>query len=100
MTTRFEWDSAKDAINRRKHGLSFEIARRVFADPLALSEPDRGENGEFRWRTIGTIDGFVIVIVAHTVTDEDEEGQVVEVIRIISARRAERKERRHYEQNR
>lgn len=50
---RFEWDIAKDRINRRKHGISFEIARHVFEDPDALVEQDRIESGELRWQTIG-----------------------------------------------
>jgi uncharacterized DUF497 family protein len=78
---RFEWDSAKAASNLRKHRVSFELAMRVFSDPFALSEQDR-------------IEGIVLLLVAHAVRDEGD----VEVIRIISARRAERQERRRYEQ--
>ena len=67
---------------------------RVFADPLALAGQDRIEGWEARWQTIGMVGGCLLLIVAHTVRGE----QGVEVIRIISARRAERKERRRYEE--
>jgi len=56
-------------------------------------EQDRIENGEERWQTIGVVDGIVMLLVAHTVREQDD----IEVIRIISARRADRKERRRYE---
>ena len=94
MKTRFEWDPAKAASNLRKHGVSFQTAVRVFTDPYALVEQDLIENGEERWQTIGVGEGVVMLMVAHTV---DEEGDI-EVIRIISARRANRKERRRYEE--
>ncbi len=94
MKVRFEWDPAKAAINLRKHGVSFETAMRVFSDPFALAEQDRIEGGEQRWRTIGVVEGWLFVLVAHTVREDNE----FEVIRIISARRAEPKERRRYEQ--
>jgi uncharacterized DUF497 family protein len=68
---------------------------RAFADPLALMEQDRIEGGERRWRTLGQVEGWLLLVVAHTVWDEDDG----EVIRIISARRAEPKERRRYEQD-
>lgn len=96
MTIRFEWDPDKAAANLQKHHVSFETAARVFADPLALSEQDRIEGGEYRWQTLGMVDGVVLLLVAHTVEDDDEDG--AEVIRIISARRAVPKERNRYEQ--
>lgn len=96
---RFEWDEDKNRSNQRKHGLSFEIAARVFADPFALTEQDRIEDGERRWQTIGTVGGFTLLVVAHTVRDQDEDGRVIEVIRIISARPAIRRERRRYEES-
>ena len=91
---RFEWDPAKAASNLRKHGISFEIAARVFGDPLGWTEQDRIEGSEYRWQTIGMVDGTLLLIVAHT-DFEDEDG---EVIRILSARRANPRERRRYEQ--
>jgi uncharacterized DUF497 family protein len=104
MATRFEWDPAKAAINQRKHAISFDIALRVFADPFALTEQVRVEGEEQRWQTLGTVEGHLLVLVAHTIRDEEEDeedeedGQPIEVIRIISARRADRKERQRYEQ--
>jgi uncharacterized DUF497 family protein len=92
---RFEWDAAKAEANLRKHGVAFETAVRVFLDPLALSDQDRIEGGEYRWRTLGMVDGIALLLVAHAAWDE-EDG--TEVIRIISARHAEKKERRRYEQ--
>jgi len=94
MKTRFEWDPAKAERNVRKHRVSFEIAVRVFADPFAIVEQDRVESGEFRWQTLGTVNGCLLLLVAHTVR-EDTDG--TEIIRIISARRAEPKERKRYE---
>jgi uncharacterized DUF497 family protein len=68
----------------------------VFADPFALVEQDRAEDGELRWQTLGLAAGVVLLLVAHTVCCEAED----EIIRIISARRATRKERQRYDQNR
>ena len=97
MNTRFEWDPEKAERNLRKHRISFEAATRVFADPFALVEQDRIESEEHRWQTLGLVEGYLLLLVAHTVLD-DEDG--IEVIRIISARRAEPKERHRYEKNR
>jgi uncharacterized protein len=74
--------------------VSFETAVRAFSDPNALAEQDRIENGEERWQTIGLVEGTVVLLVAHTVSEEED----IEVIRIISARRANRRERRRYEE--
>jgi uncharacterized DUF497 family protein len=93
----FEWDNAKAETNRRKHGITFEIARHVFDDPDALVEQDRIEGGELRWRTIGAVDGVLLLLVAHTVDFGDEPD---ETIRIISARRADRRERKRYDKGR
>ncbi|WP_208434763.1 BrnT family toxin [Bartonella taylorii] len=95
MKIRFEWDETKAKSNLRKHHVSFEIAARVFADPFAMVKQDRIENGEYRWQTLGLVDGFLLLLVAHTVHD-DKDG--IEVIRIISARRASSKERKRYEE--
>lgn len=93
---RFEWDPAKAESNRRKHGVSFEAAIRVFADPFAITQQDRIEGHEYRRRTIGMVGGVAVIVVAHT--DREDDG--IEVIRLISARRADGKERRRYEQDR
>jgi uncharacterized protein len=95
MKVRFEWDPAKASGNLRKHGVSFPTAARVFADPLRFTGPDQIVDGELRWRTIGLVESFAVLVVAHTL-QENKDG--VEIIRIISARRAERAERRRYEE--
>jgi len=92
----FEWDEAKAKINRLKHGISFEEAMLVFADPHALAEQDRIEGGERRWQTIGMVGGVVLLLVAHTVREEGQD----EIIRVVSARRANRREQNRYEENR
>ena len=91
---RFEWDEAKNKSNIDNHGISFEAAREVFADPLHLSIIDeRFDYFEERWITVGTTKEKAIVVVAHLYfTDEAEE-----IIRIISAREATSKERKQYE---
>lgn len=97
MLRRFEWDAVKAAGNRRKHGVSFDTASLVFADPLALSRLSHIEDGEERWQTLGTVSGQLLLLVAHTVREEEDE-QPIEVIRIISARKADKKERFRYAQ--
>ena len=89
MNICFEWDEIKADTNVRKHGISFEIAAYVFSDPLAVSNQDRIESGEHRWQTIGMVGGHLLVLVAHTVRRNDD----AEVIRIISARCANKQER-------
>ncbi|HDX4065124.1 TPA: BrnT family toxin [Enterobacter asburiae] len=93
MPTEFEWDTNKTKSNLIKHGIRFEEAVLVFDDPYHLSLQDRHENGEFRWQTIGLVHGLIVIMVAHTVRFESGD----EVIRIISARKADRKERSRYE---
>ena len=96
MSRRFEWDDEKAALNLRKHGVSFETAIRTFFDPFVITAQDRIENGEYRWQTLGVVDGSLLLMVAHA----DREEGIVEVIRIISARKATPKEKRLYGQNR
>ena len=93
MPTEFEWDTNKAKSNLIKHGIRFEEAVLVFDDPYNLSLQDRHENGEFRWQTIGLVHGLIVIMVAHTVRFESGD----EVIRILSARKADRKERSRYE---
>lgn len=75
----------------------FEIAARVCLAPLALTEQARVEGGERRWRTVGLVQGVVVLVVAHT-TEDEADG--VDLIRIISARRADRTEWRRYDAER
>ena len=88
---RFEWDEAKNLANRRKHGVSFEEASRVFLDPFYFSLYERIEDGEERWQTFGLVGGLLLMA-AHTVGEEGGAGPL-EVIRIITAREATARER-------
>lgn len=90
---RFEWDEEKARSNLAKHGVSFARAKEVFNDPNAIDGPDRFVDGEMRWKTIGRVDFVTVLFVAHTYADSDD--QIV--IRVISARKADRNERRAYE---
>jgi uncharacterized DUF497 family protein len=91
---RFEWDPLKAARNERKHGVAFDDAVQAFHDPLRLTEIEGDDHGEIRWRTIGQVSGWTIVVVSHTTREEGE----VDVVRIISARIATPRERRAYEE--
>src|SRR5439155_23940845 len=95
-TVRVEWDEAKAKTNERKHGVRFEDAMLVFADPYALVDQDSIECGELRWQTLGLVGVIVLHLVAHTVRRAEQD----EIIRIISARKALRKERKRYDENR
>ncbi len=89
----FEWDARKNSSNRKKHaGVDFETASRIFADPCLLLRKDAVIDGELRWHAIGTI-GKAVLLVVHLYR-EDENGE--EIIRIISAREADPRERRVY----
>ena len=94
----FEWDEAKARANEKKHGISFEAAIGIFEDPYIISEPDRIQDDELRWQSVGLIEGMLILLVVHTSELIDRRG--IEVVRVISARRADRKERRRYDENR
>lgn len=85
----FEWDADKNRINIGKHGVSFETAKRIFEGPVLSWADDRKEYGEVRLRSIGQVDGVVVLAVIHT----ERSGKT----RIISARPADRTERNRYE---
>ena len=93
---RFVWDERKNRQNLAKHKVGLEISTLVFEDPLHLSEPDPCEDEE-RWRTMGLVNGVVILVVVHTVHTIKEGEDEEEEIRIISARKATRAERQAYE---
>ena len=76
----FEWDEKKNRRNRAKHGVSFEAATLVFEDPHAVGVPERAEEGEERWKTVGMPAGVVLLLVVHTHREEGGE----EYIRVIS----------------
>jgi uncharacterized DUF497 family protein len=89
---RFEWDEAKNAENQRKHGVSFEEAESVFYDGRALliEDPDEA-SGEDRFLLLGMSGALRTLLVCHCYRERDA------VIRIISARKADRAERTDYE---
>jgi uncharacterized DUF497 family protein len=98
---RYEWDQSKNRTNERKHGVSFELAALVFEDERCLVGSDRidRETGEQRWHAIGAVriepDTAAVLLVVHAYR-EDYYGQ--EIIRIISARRAEDHDIRRYQE--
>lgn len=95
MKRDFDWDEEKADSNVRKHGITFKLAAKAFTDDRALIEFDDYHGREDRWRTIGKVDGELLLLVVHTGWVDGD----VEVIRIISARHADRKERLRYEEN-
>jgi hypothetical protein len=90
---RFEWDAEKDAANRRKHGVSFEEAQTAFFDEeaLLLADPDHSESEE-RSILLGLSASLRLLLVCHCYR------RTGRIIRIISARKADRRERRQYAQ--
>jgi len=93
---KFEWNEEKNRLNQKKHKVSFQEAREVFDDPLQVSKLDcRFNYFEERWITIGSTKKQKILVVANLFFDEDGE----EIIRIVSARVANQKERKFYEQH-
>jgi uncharacterized DUF497 family protein len=91
---RFEWDEHKNRTNQKKHaGIDFETASRVFKDPGLVLREDRVVDGEQRWHGIGAVWKAVLLVV-HLYREESSNGE--EVIRIISAREADQRERRIY----
>jgi uncharacterized DUF497 family protein len=88
---RFEWDSTKAAANKRKHGVSFEEAQSVFYDEFAVQFfDDDHSSDEERFLLLGMSSGAKLVLVCHC---EREAGKV---IRIISARKATKRESAFY----
>ena len=86
----FDWNADKAASNLRKHGVSFEDAARVFLDPDRIETFDgREAYGEDRWKTVGLVEPALLVVV-YAVREYGE------VIRIISARKADANERSQY----
>jgi uncharacterized DUF497 family protein len=95
MKISFEWDDDKDAANQAKHDVSFTLACRVFFDPNRIEKYDyRQDYGEDRWITIGHAD-IALLFVAYTIR-----GEADEIIRLISARKANEQERRAYHKTR
>ncbi len=89
------WSDEKNRTNKRDHGLSFETAKLVFEDPLAVSRIDSHPDGD-RWQTVGLV-GPVVLFVVH-IWPEGDSGTGAETGRIISARKATAHERKAYEE--
>ncbi len=86
----FEWDENKNTVNKEKHGIDFNDAKKIFNDPNRTNYEDQRKNyGEKRWITVGFISSVYLTVV-YTVR---------QAIRIISARRSNRKERQEYNKN-
>jgi uncharacterized DUF497 family protein len=87
----FEWDPVKARQNRRKHRISFHEAATVFGDPLTMTYPDPDHSvEEERFITVGMSSAGRVLMVAHADRDDS--------IRVISARKARPRERKHYEE--
>jgi uncharacterized protein len=91
MDFEFTWDERKATSNLRKHRVSFPEASTVFDDPLAITYPDRDHStGELRSLTFGLSASGRVLVISHVETHAG--------LRIISARKADRSERKIYEQ--
>ena len=87
----FEWNPDKAQSNLRKHRVSFEDAVRVFLDPNRIETFEvREAYGEDRWKTVGLVEPALLAVV-YTVRGGDGD-----IIRVISARKADENERAHY----
>jgi uncharacterized DUF497 family protein len=93
VETRFEWDPAKARRNKRLHGVSFETATEVFSDPFIVTQVDILYEGEQRYQAIGRAKSETLLLVVFI--DRSEPGN--EIIRFISARKAERYEKNAYQ---
>ena len=89
MHMEIEWDAAKAAANLKKHGVSFEEGATSLLDPLALAQEDYGATDEVRWVLIGISAAARLLTVVYTLRAENR-------IRLISARKATRKEASFY----
>lgn len=87
----FEWNEKKDALNKKKHGISFTETQTVFADEKGLlrDDPDHSLN-EDRFILLGLSSNLRLLVVSHTYRKDDA------IIRIISARKATRSEQQQY----
>ncbi len=83
------WDADKAVANFKKHGVRFEEAATSLLDPQALAQEDDDTEGETRWLLIGMSASARLLTVVCTLRDED-------LIRVISARKATRKEAEYY----
>ncbi len=90
MALLFEWDDTKAFSNKKKHGISFEEASTAFGDELSITIEDMNSNEENRLILIGKSLQFKTLVVVHI--------EKTDIIRIISARKATKKEQSFYEE--
>ncbi len=86
----FEWDPDKEAVNIRAHGVSFSEAATSLEDPFALTQEDPASVEERRFVTLGLSDQANVLVVVYTYRESD-------VIRVISAWKADKRQRKQYE---
>lgn len=92
---RFDWKTLKAGANRRKHRVSFEEACTIFADRSILTIHDEEHStGEDRWVSMALSSAGRVLVVVHTWPEPDQLGD--ELVRIISARRADKQEQGVY----
>ena len=84
----FDWDSAKNEANLKKHGISLDEAKHIFDGPTLTRADDRQDYGENRDISLGTLSSDAVLVVVHTERRDK--------IRLISARKANRGERKVY----
>ena len=89
IETEFEWDEEKNRINIEKHRISFDLARLIFCSPHLCKVDDRHDYGETRWQVIGSVSDIILHM---TYTRRGTR------IRLISARKASRKERSDFDE--
>lgn len=89
MHMQIEWDPAKAAANLKKHGVSFEEAATSMLDPLALAQEDPTSTDEARWVLVGMSAAARLLTVVYALRSEER-------VRLISARKATRKEEAYY----
>lgn len=87
----FEWDENKNKVNKKKHKIGFDEAKTVFYDPVALiiHDPDHSDDEE-RFLIMGLSQTLKVLVVCHCYRENDE------IIRIISARKADKDETKKY----
>jgi len=98
MKRRFEWDERKAIRNLRKHGVSFWEAVTIFSDPCILSRyDDEHSDREDRWVLLGESERSRLLVVIQVILEQTED---LEVVRIVSARRATKTEAQTYHSRR
>jgi uncharacterized protein len=93
MAVRFEWDSRKAAAKLRTHGVSFAEAVTALEDDFALTREDGADGEEQRFVTLGPSDAGNLLVVVYVYREPD-------IIRVISAWKADRRQKEHYEESR